>query len=75
MEKENIKVKDIIIGEWYHLSGDLQNGNFITHEEVTRRITRVTDSLIYCECGRRFIINKKLKITIPNLKLRKGLVW
>ena len=57
-----MKVKDIIIGWKYHISGDLQNGSAVTHDEVTRKVTRVTDTYIVCECGRRFIINKNLKI-------------
>lgn len=57
-----MKAKDIIVGGRYHLSGDIQNGSFVTHEEVTRKVTRVTDTHIVCECGRRFIINENLKI-------------
>lgn len=65
-----MRVKEIEIGEWYELSGDLANGfrngePNICHEEVTRRITRVTDTHIICECGRRFIINENLKLSIP----------
>ena len=63
MEYVKVKLKDIVIGDWYHLEGDLQNGDYITHEVIYRRITRITDKLIYCECGRRFIINNKLIIT------------
>lgn len=57
-----MKPEEIIIGCWYCISGDLQNGSFVTYDEVTRRITRVTDKHIICECGRRFIINNNLKI-------------
>ena len=35
-----MKAKDIIVGGRYHLSGDIQNGSFVTHEEVTRKVTR-----------------------------------
>lgn len=66
IQKENktmLKVKDLIVGERYHLDGNIQNGDYITHESVTRKITRITDKLIYCECGRRFIIDKELSIT------------
>lgn len=57
-----MKPEEIIIGCWYNISGDLQNGSFVTHEEVTRKVTRVTDKHVICECGRRFIINDNLKI-------------
>ncbi len=66
---KTVKVKDIEIGQRYHISGDLQNGQYsdctpcITHDEVTRVITRVTDTHIICECGRRFIKNQNLQIT------------
>lgn len=55
--------------EWmstYHLVGDIQNGSFVTHEEVTRKVTRMDDKFVYCECGRRFFINKNLHVYIPN---------
>lgn len=72
MDKKYINVNDIVTGEWYHLSGDLQNGNFVTHEEVVRKITRITDKHVICECGRKFIINNNLKITIwiPRMNFR-----
>lgn len=61
--------KEIEIGKWYHLSGDIENGYmdgkpYISHEEVTRVVKRVTDTHIVCECGRRFIINKNLKVNL-----------
>ena len=56
------QVKKIIIGGRYHLSGDTQNGSFVTHDEVTREVVRVTDTHVVCECGRKFIINGNLKI-------------
>lgn len=56
------QVKKIIIGGRYHLSGDIQNGSFVTHDEVTREVVRVTDTHVVCECGRKFIINGNLKI-------------
>ena len=65
-QPKEIQPKDIITGETYHLVGDIQNGNFVTHEEVTRKITRMDDKFIYCECGRRFFINKNLHVYIPN---------
>ena len=63
-------VKEIEIGQWYHLSGDIENGYmdgkpYISHEEVTRVVTRVTDTHIICECGRKFLINDNLKLSIP----------
>ncbi|KKB45415.1 hypothetical protein HMPREF1212_05072 [Parabacteroides sp. HGS0025] len=62
-----IEVKDIIIGNRYLISGDLQNGYmdgkpYICHEEVTRAITRITDTHVICECGRQFLKNQNLKI-------------
>lgn len=57
-----MKTNEIIIGNMYHLKGDIQNGSFVTKEDVCRRITRVTDTHIYCQCGRVFIINENLNI-------------
>lgn len=57
-----MKANEIIIGKTYRLKGDLQNGNFVTKEDVCRKVTRVTDKHIICECGRRFIINENLNI-------------
>lgn len=59
-----MKAKDIIIGGRYHLSGDTQNGSFVTHDDVVREVVRMTDTHIICKCGRRFIINKNLTIEI-----------
>lgn len=61
--------KEIEIGKWYHLSGDIENGYmdgkpYISHEEVTRVVKRVTDTHIVCECGRRFIINENLEVNL-----------
>lgn len=68
--------KEIEIGQTYHLSGDIENGYFdgkpyISHEEVTRKVTRVTDTLIICECGRRFLINENLEVSIPPWNLQQ----
>lgn len=65
-----MRVKDIEIGKRYHLSGDIENGYmngkpYICHEEVTRVITRITETHIICECSRRFLINDNLKVTDP----------
>ena len=50
-----MNVKDIEIGNWYHISGDIDNGTkdgslTPSHDEVTRRIKRVTDTHIICRC-------------------------
>lgn len=57
-----MKIEDVVIGLRYQISGDLQNGNYVTKEDVVRKITRITDTHVVCECGRRFIINDNLKI-------------
>ena len=58
----NIDISKVTVGLRYRVSGDLQNGNYMTHEDVVRKITRITDTHVVCECGRRFIINDNLKI-------------
>lgn len=63
MNSTTVNITDLIEGRWYHLKGDIQNGNFVTKEEVSRKITRITDTHIICECGRKFIINNNLIIT------------
>lgn len=63
MNTNKVELCDLIEGRWYHLKGQIQNGDFITNEDVSRKITRITDKHIYCECGRKFIINDKLIIT------------
>lgn len=57
-----MKIEDVIIGVRYRISGDLKNGSYITHDDVVRKIIRITDTYIICECGRQFIINENLKI-------------
>lgn len=57
-----MKVTEIMVGLRYRISGYLQNGNYVTHDEVVRKITRITDTHVICECGRRFIINSDLNI-------------
>ena len=59
-----MKVKDIIVGMTYNLSGDIQNGSFVTHDEVRREVVRITDEHIFCKCGRKFTINKNLVVTL-----------
>lgn len=61
-----MKAPKIEIGKRYHIIGDLENGfmdgkPYICHEEVTRVITRITETHIICECGRKFLNNQNLK--------------
>ena len=61
------EVNDSVIGKCYRISGDLQNGYkdgkpYICHENITRVITRITDTHVICECGRRFLNNQNLEI-------------
>lgn len=58
----SIDISKVTVGLRYRVSGDLQNGSYITHDDVVRKITRITDTYIVCECGRKFIINSNLKI-------------
>lgn len=60
-----MKASEILIGRRYNLSGDIQNGSRATHDEVTRKVIRVTETHVVCECGRAFIINENLKISKP----------
>lgn len=65
------EVNNIVIGKWYQISGDLENGYmngkpYICHENITRVITRVTNTHIICECGRRFLNNQNLEIVECN---------
>lgn len=73
-----IKIDEIITkwdgGGFYHLEGNIFNGGhrdengkwvpFICKETVSRRINKVdkTKNIIYCECGREFIIDDNLII-------------
>lgn len=57
-----MKIEDVTIGVRYRISGDLQNGSYVTHDDVVRKITRITTTHVICECGRQFIINENLKI-------------
>lgn len=64
---QTVKVKDIVIGNTYLLKGEIMNGikdgkPYTSPEEVTRKVTNVTDTHVICECGRRFLKNKKLTI-------------
>ena len=65
-----VTVKDIEIGNWYHVSGDIDNGvqdgkPYLTHDKVPRRIKRITATHIICECDRKFVINDNLELSIP----------
>ncbi len=60
---QQITVKDLVKGERYRFDGDLQNGDFITHGTVVRKVSYVTDTHVHLECGRKFIINNNLVIT------------
>lgn len=64
-----VKVSEIEPGQRYHISGEIDNGlkdgkPYLSHDEVTRVIRRVTDTHVICECGRRFVINDNLKIIL-----------
>ncbi len=68
-----MKVQEIEIGKEYHITGDIENGfingkPYICHKEVTRRITRTTETHIVCECGRKFLKNENLKLIIPTYR-------
>lgn len=68
-----VEVNEIEIGQRYHISGDIINGMkkgkpYISHDDVTRKIKRVTNTHVICECDRKFIINKNLKVTIPDYR-------
>lgn len=65
MKGDKVKLQNAIPGYRYHFSGDLQNGDFVTHEEITRKISYITAKHIVLECGRRMIINDNLVITEP----------
>lgn len=67
-----MKATEIIIGNRYDLSGDIVNGRNLdgtqrlTHEHVVRKVIRVTDTRIICECGREFVINDNLTVNKVN---------
>lgn len=68
-----MNAEDIVIDEEYHISGDLDNGYkdgkpYICHEEITRPVSRITDTHVICGCGRRFLRNEKLTLTIPSYR-------
>ena len=68
---ERVKIEDIEIGKKYGLIGWIYNGYsdyskifphlgnkaypFLSREDVSRRIIKVYDNKIKCECGRIFI--------------------
>ena len=63
-----MNINEVIIGLRYRISGDLANGHYsdgkpcVTHDDVVRKVKRITSTHIICECGRIFIINDNLKI-------------
>lgn len=63
-----MKANECIVDTKYRISGDLSNGHYadgtpcIAHDDVVRKVKRITSTHIICECGRRFIINDNLKI-------------
>jgi len=62
-----MEIQDIEIGQWYNIQGNIENGYkdgkpYIGYDTVARVITRVTDTHVICECGRKFLINENLKI-------------
>ena len=67
-----MKTTDIIIGTRYDLQGDIINGRNsdgttrLTHEHVVRKVVRMTDTRIICECGRQFVINENLTVNKVN---------
>ena len=63
MKTNELKIKDLVCGISYRFSGDVQNGDFITHENVIRKLRSITSTHLVLECGRRFIINKNLIVT------------
>ena len=65
-----MKTSDIIIGKRYRISGNIRNGrkadgsaNF-NHDDVVRKIVKVTPDYIICECGRKFIVDSKLNVEL-----------
>lgn len=63
-----MNVQKCILGHQYKISGDLANGHYadgtpcITHDDVVRKVTKITGTHLICECGRKFIINDNLKV-------------
>lgn len=44
MRKMKENIEKVTVGVRYRISGDLQNGSYLTHEDVVRVITRITDN-------------------------------
>lgn len=59
-----VQITDLKKGIRYRFKGDLQNGSFVTKEDVVRKISYITDTHVVLECGRKFIINENLDISI-----------
>ncbi len=58
-ERKEVPISEVQVGLRYDLHGDLDPRG---HDTVVRKVTRITDKMIYCECGRRFLINENLHI-------------
>ena len=56
---KEIHVSEVQVGRKYGLHGDLDPRG---HDTVVRKVTRITDKMINCECGRRFVITENLHI-------------
>lgn len=62
-----MKASEIEVGKTYHFKGGLFNGYKsdgvtpnITKEDVVRKVVRITEAYIVCECGRKFVKNDNL---------------
>jgi hypothetical protein len=53
-------MSNIEIGEKYEIFGNIQNGNQITQETITRKIKYITNEHVICECDRKFIRDENL---------------
>lgn len=58
-QRKEIPVSEVQVGIRYDLHGDLYPCG---HDTVVRKVTRITDEFIYCECGRKFIKNENLHV-------------
>lgn len=56
---KEISISEIREGVTYDIHGDLDPRG---HDTVVRKVTRVLEKHILCECGRKFIINKNLHV-------------
>lgn len=68
MKEIFFNISEIKMGESYRFQGNIRNGfwngqPFISKEDVTRKVKRITDDKIILECGREFIIDEDLLIS------------